>query len=236
MEDLPLNFQGIVGSFYRASTWISKIATINLVWFFFNIPIIYLLLNALFIHNLQNLVEILILMIIIIPFTFFPATTAMFGVVRIWIIESQDSKTFRLFWKFYKENYIRSMLSGIIIVLFWTIWIFNYFFYSLKDSNIVFFILFLMIGIILIVFTIHFFSMTVHMHLSFFNNLKNVVYLTFGEPFLSILIFVITCVIVYLSVNVLTFLIPFFMGALISYFSFYYFLQTISKFENNDKI
>ena len=85
-----------MGGLYAISEWIMKFSLINLLWILFNIPIVFLLLNLLFIEQIEELPLILIPLILLMPILFFPATTAMFAMVRGWIIKDEDSTSFQV--------------------------------------------------------------------------------------------------------------------------------------------
>lgn len=52
-------------------------------------------------------------MAVLAPLTLFPATSAMFTVVRKWVMGDTDTGVFRTFFKGYKENYKQSLIGGI---------------------------------------------------------------------------------------------------------------------------
>ena len=47
------NNAGFMGGLYAISEWIMKFSMINLFWILFNIPIVFLLLNLLFIEQIE---------------------------------------------------------------------------------------------------------------------------------------------------------------------------------------
>ncbi|WP_010677607.1 YesL family protein [Bacillus timonensis] len=77
---------------YAATLWISKFAYINLLWLGFSI------------------VGLVVL-------GFFPATVAMFAVIRKWLMGVTDIPVFRTFWSTYKAEFLRSNGLGLIIVV-----------------------------------------------------------------------------------------------------------------------
>ena len=54
------NNVGFMGGLYAISEWIMKFSMINLFWILFNIPIVFLLLNLLFIEQIEALPFLLI--------------------------------------------------------------------------------------------------------------------------------------------------------------------------------
>ncbi|RFB15338.1 DUF624 domain-containing protein [Bacillus sp. HNG] len=77
---------------YAASLWISKFAYINILWLGF------------------SLVGLIVL-------GFFPATMAMFAVIRKWLMGETDIPVFHTFWSIYKVEFLKSNGLGLIIVI-----------------------------------------------------------------------------------------------------------------------
>lgn len=174
------------------------------------------------------LIGLIVLMIL--PFLFFPATTGMFAVIRGWVMNSHDTSIITSFLKYYKENYIRSMIGGFIIVLIWLIFIVDYYFFT-THVNGHFKYLFIFLAIFLIAFTLHFISGTVHFEAKLFTSLKNALFITIGSPILSAGIGIINVLVIYISFNYLTVLIPLFIGPLIAIVSFYGFYKVYLKID-----
>ena len=209
-----------MGGLYAISEWIMKFSMINLFWILFNIPIVFLLLNLLFIEQKEALPFLLIPIILLMPILFFPATTAMFGMVRGWISKDEGSShLFKSYWGYYKENYKRSALIGLILTIAWMIWAADVY-YFFNDNNSIMMFLFMIMGIILFVFSINLFSVTVHYHMKLFTALKNTFLLTIGSPVLFIAVAISSGVVLYISLNVFRFFLPFLTGSLIAFLSF----------------
>jgi uncharacterized membrane protein YesL len=221
------NSSGFMGGLYVISEWIMKFSLTNLFWILFNLPIAFLFLNVLFVEQLEGLFFLLIPLILLMPFLFFPATTAMFAVVRGWIIKDEESgKLFRSYWRYYIENYKRSVITGLILTIIWLIWAVDLYYFL---GNKIMVTLFIVIGILLFVFSINHFSITVHYHMKLLPSFKNAFLLTIGSPVLFIAVAVSSCVILYISLNVFTFLLPFFTGSLIAFLSFSAFYRSYLK-------
>ncbi|WP_085523013.1 YesL family protein [Tuberibacillus sp. Marseille-P3662] len=80
------------GVIYNAMEWLTRFAYINLLWGLFSL--------------LGGLI-----------FGFFPATTAMFTLVREWLKGNADIPIFPSFWKHYRSEFIKSNLLGLFIAL-----------------------------------------------------------------------------------------------------------------------
>jgi uncharacterized membrane protein YesL len=116
-----LEFRGIMGGFYRISEWIMRLSVINVLWVLCSIPVFFLLLAGLTSQSADAFVQMIPLLAIVVPFTLFPATSAMFAVARKWVTGEEDVPLLKTFFRGYKENYIQSMVGGIIFVLIFVI-------------------------------------------------------------------------------------------------------------------
>lgn len=216
---------GFVRGMYSISVWVTRFVATNALWILFNLPIAYLTFNMLYAKTSDQLLINVITIAILAPFIFFPATTAMFGVVRQWVIGEPHIPLIRSFYKYYKENYVRSLLGGLIIVPLFIILIVDYIYFTKTSSPLIF--LFLFIGMFVFVFSIHFFSNTVHLKLKFYVALKNSMLLSIGRPVHTIGITAVSALIIYISLKIFTILILLGMGALITYFSFYLYNKSL---------
>lgn len=216
----------------RIFEWIMRLSVINLLWIGFNLPICYLLLSLLYSDDQSALIMLLCTIVVLTPFLFFPATTAMFGVVRKWVMGEHDVPLVKSYWTYYKENYVRSLCGGVIFTLFWIVWGVDFYYFS--QVNIIISSLFLVGFLFLFLFTLFFFANTVHTDLKLFATIKNSFFLTLVYPLSNLLIVVVNGIIVYVSLAMFTFLIPFFMGTLITYISFAGFYQKLLKIHGNN--
>ncbi|WP_117168744.1 YesL family protein [Paraliobacillus sediminis] len=78
-------------SLFTLTEWITRFAFLNLLWILFS------LIGLLF-------------------FGLFPATVAMFTIIRKWLIGQSDLAIFPYFWKTYKREFLKSNLIGLIVV------------------------------------------------------------------------------------------------------------------------
>lgn len=223
-----MELNGIVGGFYKLTVWITNFAAANLLWLFFNLPIIFLIFQLVFVENINQLIVGITVLTILTPFFFFPATTALFAVVRQWVL-GRDVSTIALFWKYYRENYKKSMQGGFVLAVFWFILALDYYYSFIVgfEGLLTYFFLVLTLG--LVVFTLHYFSIIVHLDTKLAVALKNAMMLTFGKPLTTLKIGFMSFMIIYTSTQVLTFLIPFFIGSLTAYVSFASFYKVVVK-------
>lgn len=88
---------------YSILEWITRFAYINILWIFF------------------SLVGGILLGL-------FPATIAMFSLIRQWLQGNSDLPVFKSFWQYYKSEFFKSNRLGVIIYMVSLIFIFNIFF------------------------------------------------------------------------------------------------------------
>jgi uncharacterized membrane protein YesL len=219
----------MMGGLYRLCEWIMRFSVINLLWIVFNIPIAFIVVNILFVKQTGIIVFLLIPLLILLPLLFFPATTAMFASARN-LVMKEEGVSIRQYWRYYKENYTRSLLGGLVLTVVWTIWAVDYYYFS--KENIILLGIFLILGIVLFVFTINFFSILSHYHMKLLPAMKNSFLITMGSPLLFFTVLISNSIILYFSLFVFKFLLPFFTGSLIAYLSFSafyrYYLKVIS--------
>nr|WP_204497910.1 YesL family protein [Aquibacillus albus] len=85
-----------MGTLYSITEWISRFAFVNILWIAFSFVGLILL-------------------------GFFPATIAMFAIVRKWIRGESEIPVFKTFWFHYKKEFIKGNILGLILVLFFLI-------------------------------------------------------------------------------------------------------------------
>ncbi|SER91142.1 Uncharacterized membrane protein YesL [Gracilibacillus ureilyticus] len=88
-------------SLFAATEWITRFAYINILWIGFSL-------------------------LGLIVFGFFPATVAMFTLIRQWIMGNVDQPVFSTFWTEYKKEFIKSNLIGLVIVVISFLFYVNY--------------------------------------------------------------------------------------------------------------
>ncbi|XEC96490.1 YesL family protein [Paenibacillus tarimensis] len=219
-----MEMRGLMGGFYKISEWIMRLSVTNVLWLICSIPFVIFFATALFFSQDESqLYSGLVISAVVAPFTFFPATAAMFAVARKWVMGEVDAPLFKTFFRGYKENYVQSMLGGILYSLLLTIMFVDYRVY-LNELSSFQFLSFIFIGLmlLLLVSIFNYFSMMVHYHMKTFQLLKNAILITIGRPFRSLSTVLMSGAIIFISFQ-FTFLIPFFMGSLIATASFYNF-------------
>ncbi|CDQ18871.1 YesL family protein [Halobacillus karajensis] len=225
---------GIRGGLYAVSEWISKFSLTNLQWALFNLPIALLLLSLLNIGNTQDVWYLVSPLVLLLPFLFFPATTALFAQARDWVRKDQKDTADRSYVSYYKENYKNSMKAGIVLTVLWVILAADLYYFSTNSR--LFVNLFLILGILLFVYTINTFSTLVHFDMNVRAVMKKAFMLTFVSPILFLTVAMTSGFILAVSLYIFPLIIPIFTGSLIAFltFSAYYRLYIkLSGMENN---
>lgn len=84
--------EGLMKGIYSISEWVMRLMYVNILWILFSF-------------------------LGLIVLGFFPATTAMFTIVRKWVLKQPEAPVFKTFWLTYKGEFLKSNVVGIIIVL-----------------------------------------------------------------------------------------------------------------------
>jgi uncharacterized membrane protein YesL len=212
--------------------WITNLAALNITWLVFILPIAYLSVLLVLVENTSQVLMVLLTIVILSPFLLFPATTAMFGVVRKWFIK-EEIKIVKSFWTFYKENYKRSLSGGLILSFLWLMGVVDYLYIKSDVSFVNYIVLFILA--ILFLYTLYFFSDTVHTESKLTQSLKNVLIITVANPIFSFGIVLICIFILYVSFTHLPFLIILFIGPFIAILGFYGYQKVFTTIINVQK-
>ena len=178
--------------FNQITAWMMKIAYLNILWLLFTIAGLFLL-------------------------GLFPATAAMFSVIRNWFIGKSDTSIWAAFWTFFRQNFIR--LNGFAL-LFYGFAFFLYYdfsFIQLNPGKLDFlFPVLLLITLIFIMISIYFFPIYVHFDLKSFQYIKQAFLIAVVSPLETISI-ILSIIALYLIVTLLPGIIPLFTGSVLAY-------------------
>lgn len=222
----------VFGRIQPVFEWIINLAVLNITWLVFILPIAYLGLLLVLVENTSQVLMVLITIQVLSPFFLFPATTAMFGVVRKWFMK-EEIKIVKSFWNFYKENYKRSLSGGLILSLLWIVGVFDYLYIKSNGTFVNYFVL--VILAFLFLYTLYFFSDTVHTESKLTQSLKNVLIITVANPIFSFGIVLLCIFIVYVSFTYLHFLIILFTGPFLAILGFYGYQKVFTTILNVQK-
>ncbi|MCC3357890.1 YesL family protein [Bacillus sp. REN16] len=196
---------------YAATAWISKFAYLNLLWLGF------------------SLVGLVVL-------GFFPATIAMFSVVRKWLMGETDIAVFSMFWSTYKAEFLRSNGLGLIIVVVGSLIVLDLVFIKNSGGN---FVSAIQIPIYLFAFaavltTMYVFPVFVHYELKVVQIIKNSFLLMTINP-LENLVMLISLVTVFFVVKYIPGLGFFFGGSILATIIMAACLRAFQKMEEKRK-
>lgn len=226
-----MEMRGLMGGFYKISEWIMRLAVTNVLWILTSIPVWFLVIMLLNSETIDQFNSILLLIAVLLPFTWFPSTSAMFSVARKWVMGDTDVPLLKTFFRSYRENYRQAMIGGILYAVIFAVLIVDYRAYLQNIAGLgVLAYLFLFMMFLLVVSLFYFFSLLSHFHMKMTQLIKNALLLTIGRPIRSILMLAGSAAVVLLSVK-FTFLIPFFMGSIIAAYVYYHFNLIIQKMQ-----
>lgn len=223
------SYSGLMGFLYELMEWIMRLAIVNLLWATFNLPLLFLVFSVLFVPLEVGFVMHIVLIVLLAPLLLFPSTSAAFATIRDWIMNKEQSSVMKAYVVYFKENYKNSMQSGIILTFIWLVWFID-FYYFFGKSDVVITILFI-VGIVLFVYTINLFSLSVHFRMSLRKLFLNTFFTTIGSPLLFFFVLMSNALVFYISFRKLWFLVPFFIVSISIFLSFYSFYRFTLRVE-----
>jgi uncharacterized membrane protein YesL len=187
-----MQMNGAIGGFYKLCDWLMKLAFVNLLWIIFSI-------------------------LGLIIFGFFPATVAVFVIVRKLLMGNTDIPIFKTFWESYKGEFVKSNLLGLIVSIL------GYFLYVdinlLKHTSGIinlFYYPAILIGLGFILTICYVFPTFVHFDLKIYQVLKIAFIIMLMNP-ISTIIMIIGITAVYLLMTTIPGLIPLFGGSSLAF-------------------
>lgn len=182
---------GLTGLVYKLCNWLMKLAFINILWILF------------------SLLGCVILGL-------FPATIAMFAVVRK-LGKDQEEPVFKTFWQVYKQEFVRGNLLGIVILITGVISYFDIQFLKETSLSVLqpFYFLFIFLNCIFYLTVMYIFPTYVHYHASILQVIKNAFLIMIMNP-LSTFYMITGVFIVYLGIIYIPAIIPFYSGSILA--------------------
>lgn len=159
----------------------------------------------------------------LILFGFFPATTAMFTVVRKWIVKGTDIPIFTTFWKTYKTEFIKSNILGLILCIIGYILYLDLSIVRDTENSLIHLAYYPLLLVILIyaLSVLYVFPVFVHFETKFLYVLRNALLITITHPLLTFLMGI-TVVIVYIITFFVPILILLFAGSITAFILMWY--------------
>ncbi|SDK02469.1 YesL family protein [Sediminibacillus albus] len=144
------------GAIYNILEWITRFAYINLLWILFTLA--------------GGVV-----------FGFFPATLAMFAVVRKWLTGKGDLPVFPSFWMYYRKDFLKGNLLGLFLTVTGILVFLDIRYIQVTDFEWIFAPLFAFMFLFLL-FTFYIFPVFVHYDLRIGQMIKNAFLIMLVNP------------------------------------------------------
>ncbi|GAB2566509.1 YesL family protein [Gracilibacillus alcaliphilus] len=202
--------QGWKNGLVRFAEWFSRLAYLNLLWIGF------------------TLAGLLV-------FGFFPATAAMFAVIRKWGMGNLSASVFSTFWDYYRRDFVKANGAGCLMAVIGYIMYIDVFVFDFAPTmmmQIVQLILYLIAFLFLLV-AVYFFPVYVHFDLQWFQYIKMAVLMAFAAPFRATLMVIIGYGVFFLMAK-MPIVMLFFLGSAISYLWLMIALPTFYKLQNGN--
>src|SRR5699024_12757212 len=176
-------FTGMVGGFYNFSNWIMRFAYVNFLWIIF---------------TLAGLII----------FGVFPATIAMFAIVRKWIRDDTDIPVFKTFWLTYKKAVLNGNILGLALFIIGFILYVDFIFLREVTSGFLQYMYYpLLLLILLFSFTaLYIFPVIAHYEMTFLQVMKNAFFIMIMNPPITLLMVVSIIIIFYFFHFILCFI------------------------------
>ncbi|WP_175639355.1 YesL family protein [Metabacillus schmidteae] len=137
-------------------------------------------------------------------FGIFPATVAMFAVMRKLIMSQDDVPMVKLFWQTFKAEFLKSNLIGYLFSIGGFILYVNIRVLQQLDSNVInlaFIILTFILAFLYLLTYLYVFPVFVHFHLKTRDYIKYAFILSIGKPLQSVLMILTLCVALFLYIK-----------------------------------
>lgn len=202
---------GLTGKLYEACEWIMKLAYVNILWVCF------------------SLLGIIVL-------GFFPATAAMFAVVRKWVMKETDIAVFKTFWSVYKKEFVSSNVLGFIVFVIGYVLYIDLQYFPDSSSALSQFIYFplLIVFFVYLLMLLYVFPIFVHYDIKVLQVIKNASLIVVMNP-LSNIIMVAGSAVVYYVMTSLPGLIPFFGGSALSFVTMWCSYRAFAKVQGKQE-
>ena len=160
-------FTGMVGGFYNFSNWIMRFAYVNLLWIIF---------------TLAGLII----------FGVFPATIAMFAIVRKWIRDDTDIPVFKTFWLTYKKAVLNGNILGLALFIIGFILYVDFIFLREVTSGFLQYMYYPLLLLILLfsLTALYIFPVIAHYEMTFLQVMKNAFFIMIMNPPITLLMVV----------------------------------------------
>src|SRR5699024_1440757 len=162
--------------------------------------------------------------------------TAMFAVVRKWIMGEGDTPIFKTFWKAYREDFLKTNGLGLILFFIGYILIMEFKILRLQESVVYFVVSFSVLAILILyaIVLTYFFPIYVYFNLKISYYLKCPFIIVIVHPILTLFLVVGTLLFAYITFITIPAILFFFGGSVIAFFIMWGVSKTFSKYEMRD--
>lgn len=160
-------FEGLIWKLYKIAEVIAKIVYLNLLW------VVFSLLG-------------------VVALGLFPATAAMFSVIRKWLIGENDIPIFKTFLEHYKSEFVQTNLLGYAMILLGAVLYIDLRFFQSSGGIITLVLSYFFLFLLLVYFVVllYIFPVFVHYQFKTFEYIKYALILAVGRPFQTIFMIV----------------------------------------------
>lgn len=197
-----------------------KYLGMNLMWFVMTFPVFIVLITFDYVQNIGEVLTNLLLLIPLIAFLLFPASTALLGVIKQEREATEKVDSLNTFFSQYKKHYWASLKGGLVFSIALTAVFFVLYYFTLQRQLILSFIAFVLF-LMLTLLALYFIVLTTIYKASVWNKLKAAFNLISNHKKHSLIFISLVTVISLLSATFLRFLIPTFYGSLIGFITYY---------------
>ncbi|MET3697583.1 uncharacterized membrane protein YesL [Bacillus oleivorans] len=177
--------------FNQVATWMVKIAYLNVLWILFSI-------------------------FGLLVFGLFPATVAIFTIVRKWFHGEKELAIFSCFWSIFRGEFIKANGYALLFLAAGYLLYYDFIFLQLNEGQLVFlYPIFIFLAIVYIVTLLYFFVVYVHFDLKFFQTIKQSFLIAAVSP-IETLLMVASFFILYWIVRLIPGIIPLFTGSILA--------------------
>lgn len=167
--------RGIPGWYMQFGNWVLKLLILNMLWVMFTL-------------------------VGLVVFGFFPATIALFAVIRKLVMQNDDAPIFKLFWNTYKSEFIKSNILGVLVLLIGVILSMDLYILRQLDFSIFNQLLIIIVFILMVVYIVlvmYIFPVFVHYDTNIKGYFKYAIILVIGRPFHTIFMIVCNVALIY---------------------------------------
>ncbi|WP_430510314.1 YesL family protein [Gottfriedia solisilvae] len=170
-------FGKTMGKLFTICEWIMRFAYVNLLWFLFSIAGLIVL-------------------------GIFPATVALFTIVRKWILKETDFPIWRTFLTVYRKEFKNSNKLGMLLIFSGAFILFDVFFIRMIEGTVQFVLIIplLIITAIYLMITLYIFPIYVHYEFKLMDYVKNALFLSIFHFHITLLMLISLLAILFLLV------------------------------------